>query len=423
MKSNLSFMTGNVLVLTVCRIIFTMSQSLAGPYFSLFVLALGGSAQDIGIVTALGGLAGLILYPLGGYVADMKGRVKLIGFSTFAFAASYILYVVAWNWQLLAIAQFVQNLVLFYMPAINAIMADSIPARMRGVGYATTIAIPGAVGIVIPYLGGFLIDKVFGGDIIPAMRLSYAISGLLGLLVAFIRLKWLKETMNTSNKEGISITQIPSLLRESYQSVIETIKWFPQTLKYVAIIQMVTTFFVGLTGPFWIVYATTIVGLTPYDWGVLMLMAGAFSIALSIPMGRLIDHFGPRKTILATSFIPPVVTFLFPFCRSFPTVLGILLFLTVFNAATSPAYSTLMVGHIPSNRRGRVFSILGQGVGVTYGGVNMGAVLLFIPGTIGAAIGGFIYGYNSQFPWYILSVALAGCTYVTWKFIKDPAKM
>lgn len=420
MKSNFSFLTGNVLVLMVCSVIYGMSQQLAGPFFSLFILALGGSVKDIGIITALGGLAGLILYPLGGYVSDMRGRVKLIGFMTFVFALSYIFFATAWSWQTLAVGVFIQNFVLFYMPAMSAIMADSIPIGMRGIAYATTSAIPGVVGVVMPYVGGFLIDKVFGGDIIPAMHLSYTLCIMLGFLVAFIRLKWLKETMSTSDKEGVTLQNIPTLMKQSYLSVVETIKWFPQTLRSVAMIQMIMTFFVSLAAPFWIVYAKTVIGLTPYDFGILVLAISAFNITMSIPMGHLVDRFGPRKIILVISVIPPVACLLFPFCTSFTQVLGVLLFLTVFNSVYSPVYSTLLVGHTPQNRRGRTFAILGVGAGISIGGVSMGAVLLIIPATIGSLVSGFIYAFDPRFPWFILSVALVGCAILSARFIKDP---
>jgi len=415
-------MTGNVLVLVVCRVILTMSQSLAHPYFSLYVLALGGTVREIGLITAVGGLAGLILFPLGGYVADMRGRVKLVGFSTFAWAASFIFLATAVNWQMVGVGLFVQQLTLFYMPAMNAIMADSIPRGVRGIGYATTMAIPSAVGIVIPYVGGVLIDRVFGGDIVPALHISYTISGVLAFAVAFIRLKWLRETMVTDNNERLKAQQVPSLIKESYLSIVETIKWFPKTLRTVATIQMITVLFVGIAGPYWVVRAKTVVGLSAYDWGVVLLAAGAFNIAMVIPMGKLIDKLGPRKMILSTALIPPIACLLFPFCTSFPQVLAVIMFLTIYNCVSSPAYSTLLVGHIPSNRRGRVFSLMGQGLAVTYGGVNMGAVLLFIPGTIGAAIGGFIYEMNNMLPWFILSAALVGCALFAAKFIRDPER-
>jgi len=421
MKSSFSFMTGNVLVLTVCRVIFTLSQSLAWPYFSLFVLALGGSVKEIGLITALGGLAGLIFFPVGGYVADKKGRVKLVGFSTFMYAFSYLFFALAWRWEILALGQFTQQLVLFYMPAMNAIMADSLPAKQRGIGFATTMAIPGAIGIVIPYVGGYLIDKVYGGDIIPAMRLSYSISLILGLAVALIRLKFLRETLN-SDEEAITIRNFPRLLRESYLSVWETLKWLPRTLRSIAAIEMITIFFVNLAAPYWIVYAKQVIGLTAYEWGVIMLLTGAFNIALSIPIGHLIDRYGPRRMILATSPIAPIATLLFTFSNTFTQLLAVLMFLTIFNTVAWPAYSTLMVNQIPLDRRGRVFSILGQGVNVSAGGVPMGALLLFIPGTAGSLLGGYIYDHNQNYPWYILATALTACFLLIVKYIKEPER-
>jgi MFS family permease len=61
-------------------------MSIAWPFFPLYIGALGGSVTEIGLVYALGGLAGLILYPVGGYIADHKGRVRLVANATYLFA-------------------------------------------------------------------------------------------------------------------------------------------------------------------------------------------------------------------------------------------------------------------------------------------------------------------------------------------------
>ena len=205
-------------MLTVCRTVWSISQSIAWPYFSLFVLALGGSTKEIGLITAIGGMAGLILYPVGGYVADRRGRVRLVGLSTFLYAFSILFSAVAWRWEVLALGQFIQGLVTFYVPAMNAIMADSLPPGQRGIGFATTMAIPGAVGIIMPYVGGHLIDNVYGGEVLPAMRISYSISFVLGIVVAIVRTKFLKETLS-SDISDISVDNLPLLLKESYKSV------------------------------------------------------------------------------------------------------------------------------------------------------------------------------------------------------------
>ncbi len=419
MTSTFSFMKGNILVLTVCRVIWTVSQSLAWPYFSLYILALGGTVREVGLIRAIGGLAGMILFPVGGYVADRRGRVRLVGVSTFLYAFSIIFFAVAWRWEILALGQFIQQLVLFYVPAMNAIMADSLPPRQRGIGFATTMAIPGAIGIIMPYVGGYLIDQVYSGDLPAAMRLSYTISFLLGFIVAAIRTRFLRETLS-SDEAAVSLRDLPRLLTESYRSVVETVTWLPRTLRSVAVIEVVTTLIVSLAAPFWVVYATQVIGVTAYEWGTLMLFVGAFRIALSIPIGYLIDRVGPRKMILAVAPLAPVATFLFLFCASFLQLLGVFLLLALFNTVTWPAYSTLMASYIPPERRGRVLSVLGQGVAVNWGGVPMGALLLFLPATAGSLSGGFIYDINTQYPWIILTAGLILCVVLTARFIEEP---
>jgi DHA1 family tetracycline resistance protein-like MFS transporter len=68
-------------------------------------------------VNAVAGLAGMFLYPLGGYIADKSERARLVGVSTFLYALSFLLFVLAPSWQWLAVGMAYQQLVLFYMSA------------------------------------------------------------------------------------------------------------------------------------------------------------------------------------------------------------------------------------------------------------------------------------------------------------------
>jgi len=396
-----------------------MSNSLAFPYFSLYVIALDGSATEIGLIAAIGGAAGLILYPMGGFIADRRGRVRLVGLSTYMFALSFGFFASAWSWEILGVGRFFQQLVLFYIPAMNAIMADSLPPGKRGIGFATTLAIPGAISVIMPYIGGYLIDNVYGGDLIPAMQLCYMISLSLGLLVATIRVKFLKETY-TGETLGYPMWNLPRLLKDSYSSTIETLKWLPKSLRMIAIIQILTVLFVSVANPFWIVYAKQVIGLTALQWGELTLLAGGFRILISIPFGQLIDRYGPKKMLAVTAPLAPIATSLFPLCKGFIHVLGVLLLVEVFNTIVVPATSTLMADYVPRERRGRVLSILGQGAIVGWNRRSMGAFLLFIPIAIGSLIGGYIYDFNVVYPWYILTVALVISFFLIVKFIEEP---
>jgi len=158
-RSMFWFVQGNVKVLMFCRVIWSASTSIVYPFFSLYILALGGTETEVGLINALGIIAGMVLYPVGGYIADRSGRVKLIGYSTFLYAFAHLFFVIANDWRMIALGQFMSQLLLFYMPAMNALEADSLPPGVRGRGFAMMMAVPGAVRVVAPVIGGYVLDR------------------------------------------------------------------------------------------------------------------------------------------------------------------------------------------------------------------------------------------------------------------------
>ena len=72
------FIQGNIKILMICRLLWSLSTSVDYPYFSYYVLAMGGSSKEVGYISSIGILAGMVLYPVGGFLADRSGRVKLI---------------------------------------------------------------------------------------------------------------------------------------------------------------------------------------------------------------------------------------------------------------------------------------------------------------------------------------------------------
>jgi MFS family permease len=94
-----SIMKGNVLVLTVSRVLWSMSDSLAWPYLSLYILFLGGTAESVGFVYAVGTMAACVLYPIGGYIADKAGRARLVSMATLLYITSFAVFAFANNWE------------------------------------------------------------------------------------------------------------------------------------------------------------------------------------------------------------------------------------------------------------------------------------------------------------------------------------
>ncbi len=410
-------MKGNVLVLTVSRVLWSMSDTIVYPYLSLFILALGGSKNTIGDVYFWGSLAACVLYPIGGYIADKAGRAKFVGMATVLYVTSFIIFAFAPSWGWLAVAFAYQQIVLFYMPALNAIMADSIPVGGRGRIYALTIAVPEAVRIMTPYLGGYLIAVY---TLEPAMRMGYTLSFLIGIVVAFIRLRYLKETIQ--DREGIG-RNVPKIFFEGYKNVFDSLRWVFGNIRGYALTTMLLSLVGNLVLPFWVVYATEVTKLTAYDWGLVLLIGGITKTIASIVIGNLVDRVGSRKCMLLSFAISIPTMTLFTYMTSFWVVVPVYMALIIASSLMWIASSVYLANTIPRASRGRIMSALGSGmsIGVSGGGYASG-FLVFIPMAIGSKLGGLIYTYNPAYPWFLQSIFLGLGMLCCFLYIRDPEK-
>ena len=394
-----------------------MGDSVVYAYFSLYILSLGASKPIIGIINSMGTLAACLLYPIGGYIADKSGRARLVGLATMVYTTSFMVFALSPSWEWLALAFTYQQVALFYMPALNAIMADSIPIGARGRIYALTIAVPEAVRILTPYLGGYLI-AVF--TLQPAMRLGYTISFFIGAAVSFIRYRYLKETI--SNREGIG-GNVPKMLREGYSNVFTSLRWVFSNIRGYAVVSILIAFIGSFVMPFWVVYAKEVIGLSAYDWGVVLLLGGGVKTLFSFVSGSLVDRLGSKKCILmALAIAIPAMT-LFTATFSFETVVLVYISLVISSSFMWIASSVYLANSIPRTMRGRVMAGLGSGmsVGVTGGGYSSG-FMVFIPMSIGSLASGFIYSLNPTYPWFIQSVFLTLAMVLSFLLIQEPEK-
>jgi MFS family permease len=132
-----SFMRGNILVLTLTQVLGRFFRSMVMPYASLYILALGGEPAQIGLINSLRPLAGLIMFPISGYLTDRTGRVRLIALAGYLSGATMLLYVLAPSWEWIALAAFLQGFMTLQFPPTSAIIADSLEPSSRGTGIAT----------------------------------------------------------------------------------------------------------------------------------------------------------------------------------------------------------------------------------------------------------------------------------------------
>jgi MFS family permease len=409
---SLSFMRGNVLTLTVCSVLWRISIDVIWPFLALYIMALGGEYETVGLVMAIGNLASLILYPLGGYIADYQGRIKVMAYMTYVYSFTFLIFVFTDSWIWVGVGMFAQSLITFYIPAMQALMADSLPPGRRGIGFAATMAIPSAFGIASPILGGWLIDQL---GIKPAVKGLYLAGFFVALLVATLRLKFLKETLASGRSMGITLGSVPGLIVKSYRDVIRIVREAPRRLILLSLLISGCTFIVSLVSPFWIIRAKETIGLSTADWGVILLVNGAVNVLLSLPAGGFVDRHSKRLVAGICLILGAIPVYLFLYATSFWQVLALGVLITLPNTFLNPSFQAMFTDMVPREKRGRMIAALGGGGVFLMGSAWGTGVIAILSMTAGSLLSGYVYRFNSSLPWMLLSGVLVviGVLFIT----------
>jgi len=369
--SELSFIRGNLLVLIVTWVLMHAVFGFIYPFESPYVRELGASPLILGMISSIGMITLCLVYIPGSYIADKYGRRQIIVTMTYAMALSYAFYAFAPCWRLVLAGAIIGSLCLIYRPALNAIQADSIPPDKRGMGFAVSMVVPMLASSLSPTLSGIIVGR-FG--IVPGMRMAYTAAIIVCLIAAAIRTLFLRETLHTS--KGIELGELKGVFRESLRSILEAWKLMPKDLLFLTIAIMIYAFGKPIFIVFSALYVMDVVGASPQEWG--LVNTGYVITAIAgIPLGKLVDFFGRRKSILLAYMLFIPSTFLFILSRSYLPLLTAFIVFSIAERLLMPALGALQADMIPRDKRGRIMGSMGI--------LN---TLAMIPG---ASIGGFLY--------------------------------
>jgi len=424
LRGSLQFMRGNMLVLTATGVLGMFARSMAFPYNSLFILALGGSPERIGLVNSLAPLAGLIAFPLAGYISDHAGRVKLIALAGLFSGLVRLIYVLAPSWEWLALSTLLLGFGVLQFPPSSAIIADSLAPEDRGRGVATMNVLCGVPAILAPYLAGALLERM---DIEAGMRVLYGVLTVAYIVGAGINAKFLRETTKTA-PTGLHWRELPSILTEAYRGIPETLRGLPRSLRGQAAVLMLGLLSNAIAGPFWVVYAVEHIGLSAGQWGLILLIETALRNAASLPCGYIVDKRSRAFCMRVGQVLSLIGIPLFVLATGFWSVLATRALIALANGIFLPASSALMADLVPRETRGRVMAALGRGtvmLGVSSGGTGGPGVgfLATIPLMIASFSAGYLYNLGPQIPWAFALAATVVSLAISLRYVRDPKRV
>jgi MFS family permease len=379
LRSEFSFMRGNLLTLIVSWVFMYFTFSLVMPFESPFIEKLGAPPVVIGLMGSVGAtMLSLVRIP-GAYIADKYGRKQIIVTMTFSIALSYLLYIFAPDWRFVLVGMIISNSSLIYQPALQAIHADSIPPEKRGMGFAASNVVPNIPTIFAPAIAGILVETQ---GLVPGMRIVYTIVLFCFLAAALVRLFFLKETIDKPKK--IRLVEIKEAFKESLGAILEAWRSMSTSLKFLTLAFLVSAFEDPMFRWFTALYVQNVIKISNFDWGLVNTVSIAVTIVFGFPLGKLVDKIPRKKAVILSYFIFMPSSVLFIVSRNFAQLLFVFIMFSIGGCLIMPAYMALQADMIPREKRGRIMGTIGT--------LN---VMATVPAS---ALAGLLYGLDPAYP-------------------------
>jgi len=267
---------------------FRLFYQMLLPYLSIYVLLLGATGTQLGIVNSIGMAVAGFTAPLAGWLIDRVGVKNIYLAGIFLLAVSWLVYAIASNWTFVIIAMLAYWLGFrTSMHGCTVICGNSLTTQDRATAMSCceTLA-AGLLGMAGPMLGAFIVSS-FGGVSISGIRPLFYIS-LAGTIATFL----LVLTQVSNRRWGISgesgISFLPDFVKLMKQG---------RDLKRFIVVSVILFLPNGMIIPFTQPFAHEVKGANEFILGAMVTGFALTPLLLGLPLGRLADRIGRKKVI------------------------------------------------------------------------------------------------------------------------------
>jgi MFS family permease len=266
----------------------TFAYRIVFPYQSIYIIALGATATQLGIVNSVGMAIAGLASPFTGWLIDRIGNktVYLIGIGLLAI--SYLIYGVAQSWTIIIMAMGIYWLGdTTSIHSCATVCANSLANKDRAtaMSFCETIAV-GLMSMAGPIVGVSLVTS-FGGINVEGIRPLFFVSLLVtGATFFFILTQLSNRRFRDQNKKSLNLFVGMSQVLSQRQN-----------LKRWLIITSVGYLPMGMILPFFQVFAYEVKGADQYTLALMVTGSAIMSLVLGVPLGRLADKIGRKKVL------------------------------------------------------------------------------------------------------------------------------
>lgn len=351
-------------VLFYGRIVIATGFSMAIPFVSLyFHNSLGLDMALVGLILLVVSLIGAIGQIVGGEIADMFGRRRIMSFALIWRSAAFLLIAAAIATGssfiviagLLAMSSFGGSL---FEPASNAMVADVTegPRRLEAYGFLR-------VGQNLGWAAGPLIGGVL------TIWFDFWVLFLIGALITMTMSVFFYLNIQESLRKGQT--------RDRFRFKDLGHVMSDRTFLAFSIISIFLFIMFGQMSSTYAVYSTDTVGITEAEVGYLFALNGLLVVILQFPIARWISRYRMTTVIALGSLFYAIGYGAVGFSTSLLMLAMNMVIVTFGEMVVSPASMNLVSNLSPENERGRFMGVFGlvSSIGFALGPFAGGIIL------------------------------------------------
>ena len=360
------------------------SDNIIITYVTLYILALGATSAQVGLMSSFSSLASALLLLPGAFLVERYGRRKEFTMAFGGGVARLAILVMALLpffigtsaivWVAIALSVTRDSFGNLSFPGWVSVTADIVPMEGRGRFFASRNFIMGLTGMLAILLVGELITRTtipFGYQI--ALGLAF----VLGLASTF------SFSHMHDPKGSLAPAQPAGSL--SPRTILREMIAHPYFLA-LSLVMAFWNFSLNIAGPFFNVYMVQNLKFTASMVGIVSIVSSVTGLLIQRRIGHLSDRWGPRKVQMIFMFLIPFMPFAWLFVTQFWHVILLNSFSGVLWGAFNLVSFNFLLSLTPDAQRAR-FSAFYQ-------------ILVMLALAGGAAVGAWVvtsWGYQAIF--------------------------
>jgi MFS family permease len=340
----------------------TMSKN---PALPLLALQIGASDAQIGLISAISPIPGILVSSVVGAYSDKHGRSRIILLSLLIFATAPFLYIfITQVWQLGLVRFYHGFATAMFMPVAMAAVADRFHPSNRGQALGTYSSFTMVGRFVAPFLGGALIFYAS----FTSLYLVIGFSAIFALLLSLM-IPWEAKgtVIHAKRFEGSTVSTLKEVLKERRIMVTSSM----EALQYFAM---------GAFEAFLPIYMDKMLHFNALQIGFVMGIQ-VVSMLLAKPlMGRMSDRRGRVPFIIGGLLLGAVTIILMPLASNLFVLAALSIGFGLTVATVTASTSALVTEIAGSSAHGSSIGVLssvmdiGHSVGPLVTGMVVGAV-------------------------------------------------